>query len=171
MTRVHLHRAVAVVSSKATFSVLETGLSAVYPVRLGTADIHGWLTEPGYPPTRDAFGRMRGALTAAMCLAMRRGRTLEVAAGGGGLTAALAQAGQEVVANDLRETELRASLGLYDFGNERVTVVGGNVFDLRSDDIGALIWSSPAKSLDVLHIRIACSNISRSSCHLADESF
>ncbi|MBK6425576.1 MAG: methyltransferase domain-containing protein [Blastocatellia bacterium] len=71
-----------------------------------------------------------------ICLAIASGRTLEVAAGGGGLTAAMAGAGRDVVVNDLLVETLSASLALFDIDRRRLTVLGGNVFDLEPEKLG-----------------------------------
>lgn len=134
--KVRLNRADPSCASRESFSVIESGLSEVYPVDRDTEDDGGWLFEPGYPPSYGAFGRMRGALTVRSCLAIPSERTLEVAAGGGGLTAALAGAGRNVVVNDLLVDTLSESLALYEIDRERVTIIGGNVFDLEPEALG-----------------------------------
>ena len=136
MNKARLNRVDPSHLSRASFSVVEEGLSQVYPVQSDTADDGGWLFKPGYPPSWGAFGRMRGATTVRICLAIPSGRTLEVAAGGGGLTAALAGAGRDVVVNDLLVETLNESLGLFDIDRKRLTVLGGNAFDLEPEKLG-----------------------------------
>lgn len=136
MNKVRLNRADPSYTSRDSFSVIESGLSRVYPVDRDTEDDGGWLFEPGYPPSYGAFGRMRGALTVRACLDIPSERTLEVAAGGGGLTAALTGAGRNVVVNDLLVETLSASLALYRIDRRRLTIIGGNIFDLEPDVLG-----------------------------------
>lgn len=136
MNEVRLNRTDPSHFSKANFSVIEAGLSEVYPVDPATADPGGWLFAPGFPPSWGAFGRMRGAMTVRLCLAIPSERTLEVAAGGGGLTAALSSAGRAVVVNDLLVETLSNSLALYEIDRERITIVGGNLFELEPEELG-----------------------------------
>ncbi len=112
------------------------GLQVVYPLRgASQPDGDGWKYAAGHPPSYAAFGRMRALLAVAQARALRPGRVLEVAAGGGGLASTLAADGVPVVANDLLADALRAALAEYR-GGERVTVEGGSLFELDPRRVG-----------------------------------
>lgn len=130
-----LHRAYGYYSTRAFFSVIESGLSVVYPARTDAEDKDGWLFKAGYPPSYGAFGRIRAALTVHICQSFEAKRALDVAAGGCGLSAALAASGSKVVANDLR-SEVLESIVQYAADATRITTVGGNVFDLEPAILG-----------------------------------
>jgi 2-polyprenyl-6-hydroxyphenyl methylase/3-demethylubiquinone-9 3-methyltransferase len=78
---------------------------------------------------------MRSLLAVQDALALAPRRALEVAAGGGGLAASLAASGCDVTANDLRAEPLAATLSEYVSG-DRITVQGGNLFDLSPEQLG-----------------------------------
>lgn len=130
-----LNRAHPSYTTRAFYSVIDTGLSMVYPVRSDAADDDGWLFTAGYPPSYEALGRIRSALIFRLCRSLSGKRALDVAAGGCGLSASLTTAGSNVVVNDLR-TEVLESIALYDVDERRVTTVGGNVFDLEPAILG-----------------------------------
>lgn len=108
----------------------------VYPIggREGD-DPEGWKFHAGYPPSYHAFGRMRAILAVQHALDLAPRRALEVAAGGGGLSASLAAAGCEVTANDLRPEPLSAMITDYTSG-ARIAVEGGNLFELSTERLG-----------------------------------
>jgi 2-polyprenyl-3-methyl-5-hydroxy-6-metoxy-1,4-benzoquinol methylase len=112
------------------------GLSAYYPIIGGTSDPLGWLYRKHYPPSYFTFGRTRAVMTLREAMCSGSKRVLEVASGGGGLAASLAQNGCEVVANDLREEHLSASLQKHYLSGSTVKVAGGNIFDLSPRDLG-----------------------------------
>ena len=67
------------------------GLSAAYPFRSRDfSDLFGWKYKPGWAPSYAAYGRMRSLLAIEEALSLKPKRVLEVAAGGGGLSATLA---------------------------------------------------------------------------------
>lgn len=112
------------------------GLSTVYSFKQGiTNDPYGWKFGRRCPPSHDAFGRMRVLLATQDALRLKPRRALEVAAGGGGLSTCLGASGCAVVANDLREEELKASLGELTDGDS-VRIEAGNMFDLSPECIG-----------------------------------
>jgi SAM-dependent methyltransferase len=112
------------------------GLSTVYSFKQGvTEDPYGWKFGKRCPPSHDAFGRMRSLLATQDALQLKPRRALEVAAGGGGLSTRLSASGCVVVANDLREEELKASLREFIDGDS-VRVEAGNMFDLSPEAIG-----------------------------------
>ncbi len=112
------------------------GLSVVYPFKHRTgADPHGWKFQPGYPPSYTGFGRMRALLAVHDALRFEPRRVLEVAAGGGGLAASLAERGCDVTANDLLADQLAGALREYSSG-DRIGVLGGNMFELVPDKVG-----------------------------------
>ena len=112
------------------------GLSAVFSFRPGVPDDpFGWKFGARWPPSHWAFGRMRALLALQDVLSLKPRRALEVAAGGGGLSTCLAASGCEVVVNDLREKETRASLREFSNG-EGIRIEGGNVFDLSPKRLG-----------------------------------
>lgn len=108
----------------------EKGLSVIYPfVSSDSPDPNGWKFGRGWPPSYKAFGRMRSLLAVHDALESKPKRVLEVAAGGGGLAAALASQGSEVSVNDLRDTDLRTAINEYTTSRQ-ITICGGNFFDL-----------------------------------------
>lgn len=114
----------------------EFGLSAIYPFQSRAfPDPFGWKYKPGWAPSYSAYGRMRSLLAIEDALSLKPKRVLEVAAGGGGLSATLAASGCEVVANDLRAELLRGALAEYTTGDS-VNVVEGNLFDLSPRLLG-----------------------------------
>lgn len=116
--------------------ICRDGLSVIYPFKSATSpDPQGWKFGAGFPPSHQAFGRMRSLLTLHDALLLKRRRVLEVAAGGGGLAAALEQSGCRIVVNDLRESQTFEALEEYANGGE-IKFAGGNMFDLSSEQIG-----------------------------------
>jgi 2-polyprenyl-6-hydroxyphenyl methylase/3-demethylubiquinone-9 3-methyltransferase len=114
----------------------QQGLSAIYPFKSGAfADPHGWKFQARWPPSYSAFGRMRSLLAIHDALILKPRRVLEVAAGGGGLAATLANQGCQVTVNDLREEEVVEALKEYS-NVESIKVSGGNMFELSPDYIG-----------------------------------
>ncbi len=114
------------------------GLSVVYPFkeRQHLNDPDGWKFQSGYPPSYHAFGRMRALLAVQDALRYAPRRALEVASGGGGLAASVAATGCEVTANDLLENQFATALSEFS-GSERIRVVGGSLFELAPDSLGA----------------------------------
>jgi SAM-dependent methyltransferase len=112
------------------------GLSVVYPFRsINVPDPYGWKLSPGWPPSYPALGRMRSLLTIEDAFRKKPHRVLEVAAGGGGLAASLAEGGCEVIINDLRGDFLREAIKEFTTG-DKLQVVEGNLFDLVPDQLG-----------------------------------
>jgi len=112
------------------------GLSVVYPFKSRKLpDPDGWKFGSHYPPSYQAFGRLRALLAFHDALLLKPRRVLEVAAGGGGLAAALAHRGCQALINDLREGQMVEAIEEYTTG-ESIRVVGGNMFDLTPDRIG-----------------------------------
>jgi 2-polyprenyl-6-hydroxyphenyl methylase/3-demethylubiquinone-9 3-methyltransferase len=121
---------------KAFSQACQRGLSTVCSFKQGiTNDPYGWKFAKRCPPSHHAFGRMRVLLATQNALELKPLRALEVAAGGGGLSARLVASGCAMVANDLREEVLRASLRELMDG-DKVRVEAGNMFDLSSESIG-----------------------------------
>ena len=94
-----------------------------------------WNFAEGWPPSYSAFGRMRALLSVQQASGLRPRRMLEIAAGDGSLSAVLAAAGCEVVANDLRGQHLRQNLKAFTNGDQ-VEMVEGNVLEMDPDQIG-----------------------------------
>ena len=112
------------------------GLSVVYPFKSKiSADPFGWKFGSGWPPSYAAFGRMRSLLAVQDALRLKPRRVLEVAAGGGGLAACLAEAGCVVVINDLLEDGTRAAINEYSTG-QRLQFIGGSLFALSPEQTG-----------------------------------
>jgi 2-polyprenyl-3-methyl-5-hydroxy-6-metoxy-1,4-benzoquinol methylase len=112
------------------------GLSTITPLKPdATPDPSGWKFGAGWPPSYAAFGRMRSLLAIQDALRLKPRRALEVAAGGGGLAAALAPTGCEVVLNDLRADQLADSIAEF-ASQSQMEVVGGNLFDLSPERTG-----------------------------------
>jgi 2-polyprenyl-3-methyl-5-hydroxy-6-metoxy-1,4-benzoquinol methylase len=112
------------------------GLSAVYPFKSRRfPDADGWKYGTAWPPSHRAFGRLRALLAVQYAAGLRPGRVLEVAAGGGGLSATLAARGCEVVVNDLRGDVIRGAVAEYETAG-KIRVVPGNMFQLRPEETG-----------------------------------
>jgi 2-polyprenyl-3-methyl-5-hydroxy-6-metoxy-1,4-benzoquinol methylase len=112
------------------------GLSTITPLASTTTpDPFGWKFGTGWPPSYSAFGRMRSLLAVQDALRLNPRRVLEVAAGGGGLAASLAEAGCDVVINDLRAEQMKESIAEYATQRE-MELIGGNLFDLSPERIG-----------------------------------
>lgn len=104
-------------------------------VNIANGDPEGWKFGKGFPPSYQAYGRMRALLAMQDALLFKPRRALEVAAGGGGLSVRLAASGCDVVVNDLREAVIIRSLA--EFSNsEGIRIEGGNVFELSAERIG-----------------------------------
>lgn len=127
----------AVMPQYSTFAEsCERGLSAVYPLANDEGrDPYGWKFSAGWPPSYPAFGRMRSLITIDEAAGLNPQRVLEVAAGGGGLAAKLADNGCHVVANDLRGDYLQQAINEYKTA-DRIRLVEGNMFDLSTDELG-----------------------------------
>jgi 2-polyprenyl-3-methyl-5-hydroxy-6-metoxy-1,4-benzoquinol methylase len=118
-------------------SACQSGLSVVRPLTQGarTGDVFGWNFGTGWPPSYEAFGRMRVLATLRQALALRPNRVLEVAAGDGALCACLAATGATVFANDLRGEAL--AKGVEGFENrDNIKLLPGNCFDLHPAQVG-----------------------------------
>ena len=113
------------------------GLSTVRPLlpEARGDDHYGWNFGTGWPPSHAAFGRMRFLRTLGAACTPSPSRILEVAAGGGALSACLARDGAMVVTNDLRENELRQALSQYENGGS-ITIAPGNLFALDPASLG-----------------------------------
>jgi 2-polyprenyl-3-methyl-5-hydroxy-6-metoxy-1,4-benzoquinol methylase len=112
------------------------GLSVVYPLKAEAGpDPFGWKFGAGWPPSYSAFGRMRSLLAVQDALRLKPGRVLEVASGGGGLSACLAKAGCGVVVNDLLEDGTREAIKEYSTG-DALQFIGGNLFNLLPEQTG-----------------------------------
>jgi len=113
------------------------GLSTVRPLLpiARDEDHDGWNFGTGWPPSHRAFGRMRFLRTLEASRQLAPRRVLEVAAGGGALCACLARDGATVVANDLRESELRHALFQYENGSA-VSIAAGDLFALDPAILG-----------------------------------
>src|SRR5437763_16415197 len=90
-------------TGRAILEVWEKGLSCIRPFKpAGGADTSAIETEwnfgPCFPPSYQAFGRMRALLAAIQTSQMAGHRVLEVAAGDGSLATGLAAQGREVYA-------------------------------------------------------------------------
>jgi 2-polyprenyl-3-methyl-5-hydroxy-6-metoxy-1,4-benzoquinol methylase len=112
------------------------GLSVVRPLlpNVETEQLP-WNFTAAWPPSYPAFGRMRALLAVKEAVALQPHRMLEVAAGDGSLCAVLESRHCAVVANDLREDQLRDSL--QHFTNaDRIEVVGGNILELQPEQLG-----------------------------------
>lgn len=96
-------------------------------------DARHWLHEPGLPPSYSAAGRMRFLRTLEDASALQPGRILEVAAGGGLLSACLAEPGRQVVVNDLRD--MSGELAQWNTATP-LQFVGGSLFELDPKRIG-----------------------------------
>jgi 2-polyprenyl-3-methyl-5-hydroxy-6-metoxy-1,4-benzoquinol methylase len=112
------------------------GLSVVYPLKSSTSpDPFGWKFGAGWPPSYSAFGRMRSLLAIQDALRLKPSRVLEVASGGAGLAACLAEAGCTVVVNDLLEDGTREAINEYATADD-LQFVGGSLFDLSPQQTG-----------------------------------
>ncbi len=115
----------------------ESGLSVVRPLT-GEArkrDEFGWNFGEGWPPSYEAFGRMRFLSALRQALSLRPRRVLELAAGDAALCACLASEGIAVVANDLRAEKLRAAVANFE-NEERIELIPGNLFELDPSHTG-----------------------------------
>lgn len=116
--------------------VCKDGLSTIYPFKSKAfPDPHGWKFGKRYAPSYPAFGRMRSLLAIYDALSLQPRSVLEVAAGGGGLSATLAQNGCEVIANDLLAEDLKQVMKEY-LSEGKVKIAGGNLFDLSLEILG-----------------------------------
>jgi 2-polyprenyl-3-methyl-5-hydroxy-6-metoxy-1,4-benzoquinol methylase len=107
----------------------------VRPLLTETGRREKWNYESGWPPSYEAFGRLRALLAISEALSFRPKRVLEVAACDGALSAVLAQYGCEVVANDLRGDELTTAVAR--FSNRRkIGVLPGDILELDPSRTG-----------------------------------
>src|SRR5260370_10704437 len=108
-------------------SACQSGLSVVRPLTQGarTGDVFGWNFGTGWPPSYEAFGRMRVLATLRQALALRPNRVLEVAAGDGALCACLAATGATVFANDLRGEALAKGVEAFE-NRDNIKLLPGN---------------------------------------------
>lgn len=114
------------------------GLSRVRPLRVERArrvDRDGWNFSPGRPPSLSGFGRLRALLTLERARSLQPARVLEVAAGDGALSAALAALGAEAWVNDLRSEHLDDALECFE--NEgQLNRAPGDLFALEPERLG-----------------------------------
>ncbi|HEX7955505.1 MAG TPA: methyltransferase domain-containing protein, partial [Pyrinomonadaceae bacterium] len=114
----------------------QLGLSTVYPFKSSDLpDAEGWKYGSAWPPSHRAFGRLRALLAFEYAASLRPARVLEVAAGGGGLSAALAARGCEVVVNDLRGEVIRRAVAEFETA-EKIRVIPGDMFRLSPAEAG-----------------------------------
>ncbi len=99
-----------------------------------TADARHWLFEPGLPPSYSAAGRMRFTLTLRDALGLAPKRVLEVAAGGGLLSACLAEPDRRMVVNDLRD--MTSEIAQWRTGTP-LEFIQGNLLELDPAKVGA----------------------------------
>ncbi len=112
------------------------GLSTVFSFKPGVVnDPYGWKFGARWPPSYWAFGRMRTLLTLQDALFLKPRSALTIAAGGGDLSTCLAASDCDVVANDLREEELRISLREFSNG-DCIRIEGGDMFLLSPQRLG-----------------------------------
>jgi 2-polyprenyl-3-methyl-5-hydroxy-6-metoxy-1,4-benzoquinol methylase len=112
------------------------GLSVIYPFKSkDLPDPYGWRFGGCKAPSYSAFGRMRALLAVHEALECQPKRVLEVAAGGCGLSATLANRGCDVSVNDLRAQHINEAIQEYE-GVEGIKIMGGNMFELSSEQIG-----------------------------------
>jgi 2-polyprenyl-3-methyl-5-hydroxy-6-metoxy-1,4-benzoquinol methylase len=118
-------------------TVCASGLSAVRPLveSARADDPDGWNYGTGWPPSYQAYGRMRAILTLLTARSLHPRRVLEVAAGDAALCAALARDGCEVFANDLRAEVLEAAVAK--FTNRRaINLISGNMLAIEPARVG-----------------------------------
>src|SRR5208282_4159286 len=115
----------------------QSGLSVVRPLTEDARkrDEFGWNFASGWPPSYEAFGRMRALYTLQQALSLHPNRVLELAAGDAALSACLAARGVTVFANDLRAETLRDAVANYRNG-ENIKVRAGNLFELNPAQTG-----------------------------------
>jgi 2-polyprenyl-3-methyl-5-hydroxy-6-metoxy-1,4-benzoquinol methylase len=118
-------------------TVCESGLSVVRPLTPDARkrDAYGWNFGSGWPPSYEAFGRMRALATLQRALELQPNRVLEIAAGDGSLSACLAANGATAFANELREEALMGALKTFK-NRDRITPLAGDCFDLDPSQIG-----------------------------------
>jgi 2-polyprenyl-3-methyl-5-hydroxy-6-metoxy-1,4-benzoquinol methylase len=116
----------------------KAGLSVVRPLRDAAreSDPSGWNYGCGWPPSYEAYGRMRALATLQQARGLRPRRILEIAAGDASLSACLAGPGVVASANDLREDALAAAVAMFKT-RDQITVLAGNCFDLDPAQIGS----------------------------------
>lgn len=112
------------------------GLSTIYPFKSSDlTDSEGWKYGSAWPPSHRAFGRLRALLTLRYAEWLRPARVLEVAAGGGGLSATLAAGGCEVVVNDLRADVIRGAVAEFETAGV-IRIIPGDMFRLTPEEAG-----------------------------------
>jgi SAM-dependent methyltransferase len=115
----------------------ESGLSVVRPLKetARDRDEFGWNFGSAWPPSYEAYGRMRALATLQKAEQLRPKRILEIAAGDASLSACLAARGAMACANDLRIDQLTAAVEMFETG-EQITVLAGNCFELDPEQTG-----------------------------------
>lgn len=115
----------------------ESGLSVVRPLKEAAreSDEFGWNFGSGWPPSYEAYGRMRALATLENARSLQPKRILEIAAGDASLSASLAEQGVAAWANDLRAEALTAAVEMFET-RERITVHAGNCFELDPERTG-----------------------------------
>jgi len=122
-------------ASESISAVLTHGLSAIRPLSSAIPDEHGWNFAPVRMPSCRAYGRIRALYSLLEAERIKPRRVFEVAAGDASLCASLRErTGCDVVANDLREDDLCASVSNYLNGTE-ITLMPGNIFDISPDSM------------------------------------
>lgn len=117
-------------------SACKRGLSVAYPFKsTDLPDAEGWKYGSAWPPSHRAFGRLRALLALQSAAGLRPRRVLEVAAGGGGLSAALAARGCEVVVNDLRGEVIRGAVAEFETAG-KIRIIPGDMFQLSPAEAG-----------------------------------
>ena len=118
-------------------AVCRSGLAAVRPLLQAARadDPDGWNYGSGWPPSYQAYGRMRALLTLLTARSLRPRRALEVAAGDAALCAILATDGCEVFANDLREEVLKEAVTKFVNGS-KINVLPGNLLAIDPARVG-----------------------------------
>jgi 2-polyprenyl-3-methyl-5-hydroxy-6-metoxy-1,4-benzoquinol methylase len=115
----------------------ESGLSVVRPLAEAAhaRDAFGWNFGCAWPPSYEAYGRMRALATLEQALSLQPKRVLEVAAGDASLSACLAEKGAFVWANDLREDALIEALKTF-ASRDRIRLLLGNCLELDPSQTG-----------------------------------
>jgi 2-polyprenyl-3-methyl-5-hydroxy-6-metoxy-1,4-benzoquinol methylase len=98
-------------------------------------DSLGWNFGNAWPPSHEAFGRMRALITMADARALNPKSVLEVAAGDAALCSYLATCGARVVANDLRKENLEQSVRHFK-NRDAIELRLGNLLELDPADTG-----------------------------------
>lgn len=116
-------------------AAMSSGLSSIRPIARRGEDPYGWNFGSARMPSYWAYGRMRALHAIIEAERLRPRRVLEVAAGDAALCASLRErTGCEVVANDLREANLREALEAFSNGKE-ISILPGNVFEIPPESV------------------------------------